>query len=51
MPPFAAFLDADLNVSYFGAEGILLPVLALVLIVGVLGGLYPAFFLSRFQPA
>ena len=51
MPPFAAFLDADLAVSYFGAGGIALPVLLLVLIVGVLGGLYPAFFLSRFQPA
>jgi putative ABC transport system permease protein len=51
MPSFADFLDADLKVSYFGSQGILLPVLALVLIVGVLGGLYPAFFLSRFQPA
>ena len=51
MPPFAAFLDADMSVSYFGAGGIALPVIALVLIVGVLGGLYPAFFLSRFQPA
>jgi putative ABC transport system permease protein len=40
-----------MKVRYFGAEGILLPVLALVLLVGVLGGLYPAFFLSRFQPA
>ena len=51
MPPFAAFLDADLSVSYLGAGGIALPVVLLVLIVGVLGGLYPAFFLSRFQPA
>jgi putative ABC transport system permease protein len=51
MPSFAQFLDADMKVRYFGAEGILLPVLALVLLVGVLGGLYPAFFLSRFQPA
>ncbi|MBV9929955.1 MAG: ABC transporter permease [Alphaproteobacteria bacterium] len=51
MPSFAGFLDADLKVRYFGGEGILLPVLALVLVVGVLGGLYPAFFLSRFQPA
>ncbi len=51
VPQFAAFLDAGLSVTYFGADGILLPVLALVLIVGVVGGLYPAFFLSRFQPA
>jgi len=51
MPSFARFLDADLRVAYLGADGVLLPVLALVLVVGVLGGLYPAFFLSRFQPA
>ena len=51
MPAFAAFLEADMPVSYFGADGILLPVLALVLVVGILGGLYPAFFLSRFEPA
>ncbi|HEX8621811.1 MAG TPA: ABC transporter permease [Allosphingosinicella sp.] len=49
--PFSTFLDASLRISYFGAGGILLPALALVLVVGVLGGLYPAFFLSRFQPA
>ena len=51
MPAFAAFLDADIAVRYFSAGGIFLPVLALVLIVGILGGLYPAFFLSRFEPA
>jgi putative ABC transport system permease protein len=51
VPSFAAFLEADLSVSYFGPAGIALPVLLLVLVVGVLGGLYPAFFLSRFQPA
>ena len=51
MPAFAGFLDADMEVRYFGSDGILLPVLVLVLAVGVLGGLYPALFLSRFQPA
>lgn len=49
--PFAAFLEADLTLNYVGQGGILLPVILLVLVVGVLGGLYPAFFLSRFQPA
>jgi putative ABC transport system permease protein len=51
MPFFADFLDSDIRVTYFGASGILLPVLGLVVVVGILGGLYPAFFLSRFEPA
>jgi putative ABC transport system permease protein len=49
--PFAAFVNADMNLAYFGREGIVLPVIVLVAIVGVLGGLYPAFFLSRFRPS
>jgi putative ABC transport system permease protein len=49
--PFAAFLDADLALSYFGSDGVLIPAVGLTLIVGILSGLYPAFFLSRFQPA
>jgi putative ABC transport system permease protein len=51
VPSFAAFLDADISISYFGSEGVFLPILVLVLIVGAAGGLYPAFYLSRFQPA
>jgi putative ABC transport system permease protein len=51
MPAFSAFLKADIQVHYFGSDGILLPVVLLVAVVGVLGGLYPAFFISRFQPA
>ncbi|HEU4969510.1 ABC transporter permease [Sphingomonas sp.] len=51
MPAFSAFLKSDIQVRYFGADGILLPVLLLVAVVGILGGLYPAFFISRFQPA
>ncbi len=49
--PFAAFLDADLTLNYFGNRGVFLPAVALTLVVGVVSGLYPAFFLSRFQPA
>jgi putative ABC transport system permease protein len=51
LPSFSAFLDADIELSYLGGDGIALPMLGLVLIVGGLGGLYPALFLSRFQPA
>jgi len=49
--PFAAFLDAGLSLSYFGAQGVLLPAVGIALAVGLLSGLYPAFFISRFQPA
>ena len=49
--PFSAFLEADMALSYFGKDGILLPAIGLTLFVGIVSGLYPAFFLSRFQPA
>jgi putative ABC transport system permease protein len=51
LPSFSAFLDADIELHYLGEGGIALPMLGLVLLVGGLGGLYPAFFLSRFKPA
>jgi putative ABC transport system permease protein len=49
--PFAAFLNAGIALSYFGPDGILLPAIAVTVLVGVLSGLYPAFFISRFKPA
>jgi putative ABC transport system permease protein len=51
LPAFNAFLAADIELHYFGAGGIWMPAIALVLLVGVAGGVYPAFYLSRFQPA
>jgi len=51
LPSFSSFLDADIELHYLGEGGIALPMLGLVLLVGGLGGLYPAFFLSRFKPA
>ncbi len=51
LPPLSAFLKADLALSYFGTGGIMLPVIALVLLVGIAAGLYPAFVLSHFDPA
>ena len=51
LPSFNAFLDADIKLRYLGADGLLLPLVLLVLLVGVAGGLYPAFYLARFEPA
>jgi putative ABC transport system permease protein len=51
LPLLGNFLDADLKMSYFGSEGMLLPILLLTFLVGAAGGIYPAFYLSRFQPA
>ncbi|WP_028970011.1 ABC transporter permease [Sphingomonas sp. URHD0057] len=49
--PFAAFLDAGIQLHYFGSDGILLPAIGVTLLVGVVSGLYPAFFISRFKPS
>jgi putative ABC transport system permease protein len=51
LPFIGQFLDANLSLAYIGAGGLLLPIIGLVLLVGVAGGIYPAFYLSRFQPA
>jgi putative ABC transport system permease protein len=51
LPPLNNFLDAAMQIRYLGADGILLPVVALALLVGLAGGAYPALYLSRFQPA
>ncbi len=51
LPAFSSFLDADLKMRYFGEGGLILPIIGLVLLVGAAGGIYPAFYLSRFQPA
>jgi putative ABC transport system permease protein len=51
LPALSGFLDAELDLHYFGADGMILPIVGLVLLVGAAGGLYPAFYLSGFQPA
>jgi putative ABC transport system permease protein len=51
LPAFNAFLNANIEVDYFGEKGLLLPIVLLILLVGAAGGAYPAFYLARFQPA
>ena len=49
-PGFSDYLGADLEMAYLGPDGLLAPIVGLTLVVGLLGGLYPAFVLSRYQP-
>ena len=51
LPALSNFLDADLQMNYLGEGSMLLPILLLTILVGAAGGFYPAFYLSRFQPA
>jgi putative ABC transport system permease protein len=50
-PWIGAEVGADIRIAYLGPTGMLLPALGLFLATGLLGGLYPAFYLSRFRPA
>jgi putative ABC transport system permease protein len=51
LPYFSAWLDAPMDIHSLGADGLLPWVLGLWLAVGLVGGLYPAFYLSRYRPA
>jgi putative ABC transport system permease protein len=51
MPMLNGLIDERIVVSYFGANGILLPLVAVLVLVALLGGIYPALFLSRYRPA
>ncbi len=51
LPAYNAFTLKELRIDYFGNTQIILGFLGIMFLVGVLGGLYPALFLSAFQPA
>ncbi len=50
LPVFNQLTERQLEISFVGDWTGLLFILGLALLVGVLSGLYPAFFLSRFNP-
>ncbi|HEX8193416.1 MAG TPA: ABC transporter permease [Allosphingosinicella sp.] len=50
-PWLGAALDADLHTHWLGQRGLVIPVIALWVVVAVAGGIYPAFYLSRYRPA
>jgi putative ABC transport system permease protein len=51
LPTLSAFLDADLAMTYLGDRGMFVPILLLTFLVGAIGAVYPAFYVSRLQPA
>ncbi len=51
LPWVAVRMGADLQMAYLGEGGMAWPAAALFVATGLLGGVYPAFYLSRFQPA
>ena len=51
LTPFNSFLHKELSLDLIGDPILLAMVLGLVVAVGVVGGLYPAIYLSRFRPA
>ena len=51
LPAFTGILGKDLSVGLWANRGLWLGVVAIILVTGIGAGSYPAFVLSRFQPA
>jgi putative ABC transport system permease protein len=51
LPGVDAVLGEPIRLAYFGRDGVLLPLVALCLVVGLASGVYPALVLSGFRPA
>ena len=50
LPLLNDLIDGEMTIRYFGTDGIFVPLVAVLLVVALLGGIYPAFFLSRYRP-
>ncbi len=50
LPIFNTTFDLNLTTSLLGTPAVLSAILGIVILVGIAGGSYPAFFLSAFQP-
>ncbi|TAJ70842.1 MAG: FtsX-like permease family protein [Phenylobacterium sp.] len=51
LPGVSAMLGEPITMTYFGADGVALPLAGLCLMVGLAAGAYPALALSGFRPA
>ncbi|MTI30358.1 ABC transporter permease [Xanthovirga aplysinae] len=50
-PLFKEYLDNSFNYNYWENPLVLISFAFLIILVGLIGGSYPAFYLSRFEPA
>jgi putative ABC transport system permease protein len=50
LPTFGAFIERDLALDYGGSEQVLGAIAAVVLLVGLVAGSFPAFYLAAFEP-
>ncbi len=50
LPAFSALADRELALSFFASWPVLFGLIGMTLLVGVVSGIYPAFFLSAFKP-
>lgn len=50
LPQFNLISGKSLDLSFFGRASFLYAIISIILILGILSGIYPAFFLSRFKP-
>lgn len=50
LPFFSMFVEKEVTIPYFEHPEILLMIVAGVVIIGFLSGIYPSFYLSAFQP-
>ena len=51
VPLVNAAAGLTLHIDYVGRNGVLLPIVALVIVIGIVAGIYPALVLSRFPAA
>ena len=51
MPMLNGLLSSAIQIHYFTADGLVLPLVLLLCAIAILGGVYPAFFLSRYRPS
>jgi putative ABC transport system permease protein len=50
LPAFGSFVERELSFEFFGSVNLFLSLICIAVSVGIVSGIYPAFFLSSFKP-